>query len=400
MSVFTYKGMLASGEEVRGERRAGSRERLQVLLAQEGIIVVDIYESNKPATLKAVSPLRGKRELVSFTRQMSVMLRNSMRLDAIIRVLLRQKNSKTWQTVLHCLGTSLSEGLSLSQSLAQLPTVFDNSYVSLVRAGESSGDLSEIFSRLAKSLETSDRLKRKIKAALAYPAVIMAVAATVLFVLLLYIVPVFKEMFLNFQAELPPLTRFVISLSDNLSSHTLTLVVMVLALGVAVMILNRATSFARVLSRVPLHIPGLRNLIIKSETATFSRTLATLLWGGVALNEAILLAASGIRNFQLRGQFESASAAISSGSTLHLAWIDKKLIPPMVAEMVALGEETGQLAKMFDSIAEFYSEEVETLLPAMTAILEPLLIVLVGIFVAAILISMYMPLFELIGQLG
>lgn len=400
MSVFTYRGMLASGEEVKGERRASSRESLQVMLAQEGIIVVDINRSNNSATLKAFSPLRSKRELVSFTRQMSVMLRNSMRLDAIIRALLRQKNSKTWQTVLHGLGASLSEGQSLSQSLALQPTVFDNSYVSLVRAGESSGDLSEIFSRLAKSLETSDRLKRKIKAALAYPAVIMAVAAIVLFVLLLYIVPVFKEMFLNFQTELPPLTKIVISLSDNLSSHTLTLILILLSLGVAVMILNRATSFARLLSQVPLHIPGLRNLIIKSETATFSRTLATLLWGGVALNEAILLAASGIRNVLLRRQFESASAAISSGSTLHLAWIDKKLIPPMVAEMVALGEETGQLAKMFDSIAEFYSEEVETLLPAMTAILEPLLIVLVGIFVAAILISMYMPLFELIGQLG
>ncbi len=275
----------------------------------------------------------------------------------------------------------------MSESLSLHPGVFDRFYVSLVRAGESSGDLAEVFSRLAKSLETSDRLKRKIKAALAYPLVIMTVAALVLFLLLFYIVPVFKEMFLNFQTELPPLTKVVVGVSDILTAHPLIIILCLLVGGTGLYLIARTNFVAAGLSELPLHVPGLRNLVLKSETANFSRTLATLLWGGVALNEAIPLASSVVRNIQLRRQFENAASAIAGGSTLHLAWKDKKLIPPMVSEMVAVGEETGQLARMFDSIADFYAEEVESLLPAITAVIEPLLIVVVGIFVAAILIS-------------
>lgn len=400
MGQFEFKGILVSGEEIRGQRKASSGDRLRLLLAHEGIIAVEITQSAKSNSFEFITSFGNKRSLVAFTRQMAVMLRNSMRLDAIFRVLQAQQNSKSWQVVLQRIAASLNDGYCLSESLSSHPAVFDRFYVSLVRAGESSGDLAEVFSRLAKSLETSDRLKRKIKAALAYPMVITVVAAVVLFLLLFYIVPVFKEMFLNFQTELPPLTRAVVGLSDALTAHPLLILFCLLIGGMSLLLMSKTNFVAAGLSQLPLHIPGLRNLVLKSETANFSRTLATLLWGGVALNEAIPLACSVVRNVQLRSQFESAAIAIAGGSTLHLAWKDKKLIPPMVSEMVAVGEETGQLARMFDSIADFYAEEVESLLPAITAVIEPLLIVIVGIFVAAILISMYMPLFELIGQLG
>ena len=369
-------------------------------MAQEGIVVVEIRPATGQGGGRVVSSLRFRRPLVAFTRQMAVMLRNGMRLDAIMRVQLRQSNPKAWQNVLGRVTAELSEGRSLSDALAAQPSIFSKFYVSLVRAGESSGDLAEVFSRLATSLETSDRLRRKVRAALAYPAVITTVAAIVLFILLFYIVPIFKEMFLNFQTELPPLTRAVVGISDLLVDHTGIVMIAVLTGGLGLLLLSRSYALAAALSRLTLHLPGLRTLVLKSETASFSRTIATLLWGGVALNEAIPLASSVVRNVQLRQQFESAATQIASGSTLHQAWSDQQLIPPMVVEMVAVGEETGQLARMFDAIASFYSEEVEALLPTITAVLEPLLIVIVGIFVAAILISMYMPLFELIGQLG
>lgn len=400
MERFEFKGTQVSGGEISGQRRAGSKERLRLLLAREGIVAVEIWPWSKSNSLGSIASFRDKRALVSFTRQLAVMLRNGMRLDAILRVLQAQQNSKAWQQHLKAISSSLNDGNSLSNSLASQPTIFDQFYISLVRAGESSGDLAEVFARLAKALESSDRLKRKIKAALAYPAVITAVAAIVLFVLLFYIVPVFKEMFLNFQTELPPLTRVVVKLSDILTAHPLLVIIGLLASGGIVIGLSKTDYLAKVVSQVPLHTPGLRNLVIKSETANFARTMATLLWGGVALNEAISLAASVVRNVELRGQFESASGAIAGGSTLNAVWSSKPLIPPMVSEMVAVGEETGQLARMFDSIADFYSEEIEALLPAVTAVLEPLLIVIVGVFVAAILISMYLPLLELIGQLG
>ncbi len=400
MGQFEFKGTLVSGGEISGKRRAGSEESLRLLLAREGIIAVEIRPWSKSNSLGSIASFRDKRALVSFTRQLAVMLRNGMRLDAIFRVIQAQQNSRAWQQHLQKISASLNDGNSLSTSLASQPAVFDRFYISLVRAGESSGDLAEVFSRLAKALESSDRLKRKIKAALAYPAVITAVATIVLFVLLFYIVPVFKEMFQNFQTELPPLTKAVVGLSDILTANPLLLIIGLFVIGGILLVLSKTGCLVKALSQVPLHIPGLRNLVIKSETANFSRTMATLLWGGVALSEAIPLASSVVRNIQLRGQFASASAAIAAGSTLNSVWSNEPLIPPMVTEMVAVGEETGQLARMFDAIADFYSEEVEALLPTVTAVLEPLLIVVVGVFVAAILISMYMPLFELIGQLG
>ncbi len=400
MVRFDFKGVLISGEEISGQRKADSQERLRLLLAHEGIIAVEIRQASRSGGLSSIASFSLKRTLVSFTRQMAVMLRNGMRLDAILRVLQTQRNSRAWQQVLQQVSASLNEGHSLSESLACQPAVFDRFYVSLVRAGESSGDLAEVFSRLARTLESSDRSKRQIKAAMAYPVVIAAVAAIVLLVLLFYIVPVFKEMFLNFQTELPPLTQAVVGLSDLLTAHPLWLLMGLFACSGTLLILSRSYFVVSALSQLPLHTPGLRNLVIKSETANFSRTMAALLGGGVALNEAIPLASSIVRNVQLRGQLEGAAAAIAGGSTLHSAWSDKSLVPSMVSEMIAVGEETGQLARMFESIADFYSEEVEALLPAITAVLEPLLIVIVGIFVAAILIAMYMPLFELIGQLG
>lgn len=400
MGQFEFKGTLVSGGETSGQRRAASEERLRTSLAREGIIATEIRPSSKRDSIGTIASFRVKHALVSFTRQMAVMLRNGMRLDTICRVLQAQQNSRTWQQRLQQISSDLNDGDSLSASLASQPEIFDRSYIGLVRAGESSGNLADVFSRLAKALESSDRLKRKIRAALAYPAVIMAVAAIVLFILLFYVVPIFKEMFLNFQTELPPLTRVVVTLSDVLTANLLTLLIGLLVFCGILFYTTQINYMAKVLSQVPLHIPGLRNLVIKSETANFSRTMATLLWGGVALNEAIPLASSVVRNIQLQCQFESASAAIADGSSLNAAWSDKTLIPPMMTEMVAVGEETGQLARMFDAIADFYSEEVEAQLPTVTAILEPLLIVIVGVFVAAILISMYLPLLELIGQLG
>lgn len=400
MGQFDYKGILVSGEETAGQRHAGNQDQLRDLLAQEGIIAVEISRSQQSSRLGSFATLRHRSCLLSFTRQLAVMLRNGMRLDAIVRVLLHQPNAKAWQKLLQNIAASLHEGHSLSEALAAHPAVFDRFYTSLVRAGESSGELPEVFSRLAKSLESSDRLKRKIKSALAYPLVIVTVAVIVLFVLLFYIVPVFKEMFLNFQTELPPLTQAIVALSDVLTTHPLLILGGLSLCGALLVILFQSARVAATLSQIPLHLPLLRTVVVKSETANFARTIATLLWGGVALSEAIPLAASVVRNVQLRRQFESGSIAIWNGSTLHSGWSDEKLIPSMVTEMVAVGEETGQLARMFDSIADFYSEEVETLLPAITAALEPLFIVIVGIFVAAILISMYLPLFELIGQLG
>lgn len=399
MKKLDYKAIAASGETICGQRLTRSPEFLRQQLNTEGFIVLEISPAaNLPAGASLAHREHG--QVVKFTRQLAAMLRSGMRLDAALRVLLRQKHSHHWHRLLTSIAASLQEGRSLADALTKHPQVFNPVYISLVRSGETAGDLPGVLTRLARSLDSTDRIKRKLRAALAYPVVILAIAVIVLFILLAYIVPVFKEMFMSFQSELPPLTKIVVGLSDVLTQHP-TLAAGLLAifatLGILLVRSNWASQF---FSNVPLLIPGLHSVVIRSETASFARTMATTLDGGVTLHQALPLAAATVRSEKLRSALAEATTRIASGGRLHEAWQNSTIVPPMLIEMVAVGEETGNLNRMFDAVADYYSEEVETIIPSITAVIEPLLIVLAGIVVAAILISMYLPLFELIGQLG
>ncbi len=399
MTQFQFDAIKVSGEAVKGHRRARSAEQLRQQLGAEGLIVLEVKRADNRA-IPTVSATRHSTEVIKFTRQLAAMLRAGVRLDAAMQVLLRQSGSRHWQQVLKSIAGDLQEGRTLADALALHPRAFSAVYTNLVRSGETAGDLPKVLTRLARSLDSTDRIKRKLRAALAYPAVILAIALLVLVVLLVYIVPVFKEMFMNFQSELPPLTKAVVALSDGMTQHPATIVIVLLILLGAAMLMLRSPWASRALSNLPMKLPGLRSVVIKSEIVNFARTMATLLDGGVALNEALPLAATTVRSAKLRFDIAAASQVIADGGRLHGAWQDSRDIPPMLIEMTAVGEETGELGRMFDAVADYYSEEVETVIPSITAVIEPLLIVAVGIIVAAILISMYLPLFELIGQLG
>ncbi|MCC6963139.1 MAG: type II secretion system F family protein [candidate division Zixibacteria bacterium] len=368
-------------------------------MSTEGLLVLELSPA---ASLPAGASLahREYSQVVKFTRQLAAMLRSGMRLDAALHVLLRQDHSHRWHRLLTSIAAGLQEGRMLADALAEHPQVFNPVYINLVRSGETAGDLPGVLTRLARSLDSTDRIKRKLRAALAYPIVILAIAVIVLFILLAYIVPVFKEMFMSFQSELPPLTEIVVGLSDALTQYPTYVLGALGIFAITGILLVRSNWASQVASNVPLLIPGLHSIVIKSETANFARTVATLLDGGVALHEAMPLAAATVRSERLRSELGSATHLIASGGQLHDAWRNSTIVPPMLTEMAAVGEETGTLSRMFDTLADYYSEELETIIPSITAILEPLLIVLVGIVVAAILISMYLPLFELIGQLG
>lgn len=399
MKKFDYKAIAASGETICGQRLTNSPELLRQQLNAEGLMVLELSPT---ASLPAGANLarRDHSQVVKFTRQLAAMLRAGMRLDAALRVLSRQSHSHRWHRLLISIAASLQEGRALADALVEHPQVFDPVYISLVRSGETAGDLSGVLTRLARSLDSADRIKRKLRAALAYPIVILAIAVIVLFILLAYIVPVFKEMFLSLNSELPPLTKTVVGLSDALTQHPTLVFVALGIFAIAGILLLRSNWAAQVISNVPLLIPGLHSVVIRSETANFARTVATLLDGGVALHEAMPLAAATVRSARLRSELGGATTLIASGGQLHDAWQNSTIVPPMLTEMAVVGAETGTLSRMFDTVADYYSEEVETIIPSITAVIEPLLIVLVGIVVAAILISMYLPLFELVGRLG
>jgi type IV pilus assembly protein PilC len=400
MTHYVFTGTRLSGETTSGEGDARNETALRYQLESQGIIVIDII----PKTIvygqsrRAIHVRHG--QVANFTRQLAAMTRAGLRLGTIFNVLLKQSHPGGWTQIVRDLSARVEEGMRLSEALSRHPKVFNQFYVSLVRAGEVSGDFSGVLSRLSRFLEDSDKLRRKVRAALAYPAVIMCVSLVVLLILLVYIVPVFKEMFLNFQTELPVLTKAVLLVSDLVNGNLLIIFLTLPVIGVAAWYLSQSQRTRLIVSKTALRIPGLRSLLIKSELSNFFQTMSTLLDGGVALGGALPQATTAVGNVRLRAEFESAMGVIRRGAPLHEAWVTSKLVPPMVVELTSVGEETGRLSEMFRTIAEFYAEEVESALPAMTSILEPMLIVIVGIFVAAILIAMYLPLFEIVGQLG
>ncbi len=400
MTRYSYTGARLTGETITSECDALDESVLQDQLEAQGILLIESHPKTINRTAAFRSANVSRREVANFTRQVAAMTRAGMRIGTIFQVLLRQKHSQEWGRVLQDLSAKIQEGMSLSAALGCHPDAFSQFYVSLVRAGETSGNLAPVLNRLSRFLENSNKLRRRVKSALVYPFVVLCVSAIVLFILLVYIVPVFKEMFLSFRTELPFLTKAVLSASDFVSGNLVAVLLALPLLGAAGWYLSRMSRLQLLTSKVLLSVPGLRSLLVKTELANFSRTMSTLLDGGVALNIALSQAAATVGNARLRIEFGSAGEVIRQGTPLNKAWSASKLIPPMVTEIIAVGEETGHLSEMFAAIADFYAEEVEATLPAVTSLLEPLLIVIVGLLVAAILIAMYLPLFEIIGQLG
>ena len=400
MAKYRYNSVSFAGQPVDGELTAHSEDELRQLLQADGLVLTtaQVVTTAEPQALRLLSGRR--RELVPFTRQMATMLSAGVGIDRILRVLGRQARSKSWRSTLMTLSDSIRSGDSLSAALAGHPEDFNSLYVSLVRAGETSGELPMVLERLASYLEGAERVNRKVKAAFLYPLAVLAVSIIVVLVLMIYIIPIFQEMFTNLHAELPRMTKLVIDISGFFRRQTL-LIIAVLVLGsVLLWRLAKSNRTRIMLDRWLLRLPLAGNLIIKSQLAHFCRTCETLLSGGVQLPEAIMLASTAVSNVKIQTELQQGLSALKNGQALHTVWEDGVVLPPIMAEMIQVGEETGKLARVFGKLAQMFTDEVETITPALTAILEPVLIVIVGVLVAGILISMYLPLFELIGQLG
>ncbi len=400
MPKFHYSGVSFQGQPVKGELAARDEAELKSLLQADGVIVSHAQRGRSDSPRLGQLVTRRHRELAPFTRQMATMLSAGVRVDRVLAVLVRQAHSQRWRTVIAELGERVKAGSSLSDALEVRADIFDCLYVSLVRAGESSGELPLVLERLALYLENSEKIGRKVKAAFLYPLAVLIVSILVVLVLLIYIIPLFSEMFVNFHAELPAMTKTVISVSDFVRQEVVVITPLLALIGLVGWRATKSAYFRSRLGAFVIRLPIVGNLIVKSQLAHFCRTCETLLEGGVLLPEAISLASATARNLRLRTELRHGIDELRRGRPLHAAWEGSSVVPPIAAEMVQVGEETGELPQMFDKLAQVFGDEVDTIAPALTAILEPLLIVIVGVLVAGILISMYLPLFELISQLG
>jgi type IV pilus assembly protein PilC len=398
LPVFTYKGKSLGGTQVAGELRAKNRADLERILRSKKILVSQV--STKPSQIRIRIGTGVKKVHISrFTRQFATMIGAGLPMVQCLEILSQQMESAELRHVIAQVKESVQAGTTLAEALSRHKKVFDDLYVNMVDAGEIGGALDVILTRLATYREKADALARKVKGALIYPAVVMTVAIGVTFIMLTYIVPVFAKMFAGLGAELPAPTRIILSISAFLRGNILTGLVLAILLIIAYRFYHKTDQGRLNIDRVKLRIPLIGDLIRKSSISRFSRTLGTLISSGVSILDALDITARASGNRVIHDAIKASVLSIAEGETITQPLKQCGVFPPMVTQMISVGEKTGGLDEMLSKIADFYDEEVDAAVAALTSVIEPVIIVFMGVVIGAILIAMYLPMFDIIGKI-
>jgi type IV pilus assembly protein PilC len=401
MPVFTYRGKNRSGESVSGEQVANTKAELQNLLRRQQIQVSKMSEKGKEFSLPTFGGGVKPEELAIFTRQFSVMIDAGLPLVQCLEILAGQQENKTFQTVLTGTRAAVEGGTTLSAAMKQYEKVFDSLYVNMVEAGETGGILDTILQRLSSYIEKNVKLKRAVKSALIYPTVVISVAGAVITLLLWKVVPIFATLFVSLAVALPLPTRIVIGLSHFIGS-IFGFLAFVFVIGIAIGLkLWYGTEKGRmVIDRVLLKLPLVGILLRKIAVARFTRTLGTLISSGVPILEGLDITARSSGNAVVELALQRTRKQLEAGRTLADPLRETEVFPSMVTQMIAVGEQTGAMDAMLQKIADFYEDEVDSAVKDLLTALEPVMIVFLGVIVGGVVISMYLPLFTLIGKLS
>jgi type IV pilus assembly protein PilC len=404
LSTFTFKALDLSGVSTRGEVEAENKQHVASQLRAKGLIVVDIVEKKGSGDIGDIMA-RFKRvkaqELTVATRQLSTMISSGMSLLRALYVLEEQADNDKLKEALSQVRMDVEAGISFAEALGRHPKIFNDLYVAMVAAGETGGILEETLKRVADQLEKDDSLRRRVKAAMMYPALIGGFAVTVLIALVVFLVPVFEKIFKDFGGELPAITKFTVALS-NIMTHQWYLVIGFVVATVFAFKKWKATTRGREQwDRFKLRIPWqIGQIVQKVCLARFSRTYSALIAAGVPMLQAIEITGKTSGNKVVEKAMDGVRESVKSGGTIAAPMRDEpSAFPMMVTQMIAVGEETGALESMLSKIADFYEDEVAAALKALTSILEPLMIVLVGAIVGFIVVSMYLPMFKVYDQI-
>ena len=401
MPVFLYEGKVRGGKAVKGEYEAASREELFKYLRSKGIIARNVKRKPKPLSLKMGTGVKGE-DITNFARQFAAMISAGLPLVQCLTILSEQTVNKNFKTVLVAVTESVENGNSLAESMAKHPKIFPELFVNMIAAGEIGGILDTILLRLSTFLEKAASLKRKIKGAMMYPIVISVVATVAIGALLIFVIPVFTKMFSDFGGELPGPTQMVVNMSNFMKTPSKILpLIAVLVIAFIIFGKYKSTPQGRYkVDKMTLKIPVLGDLAKKSVIAQFSRTLGTLLSSGVSILEALDITAKTADNMVIRQALQSMIGSISEGKTITEPMKETGVFPPMVIQMVAVGEESGGLDQMLNKIADFYDEEVNAAVETLTSVMEPIIIVILAVILGFTLVAMYLPMFDMINAVG
>lgn len=396
MATFTYSARSLAGELQTGTVDLPSRDEVVNYLRRQKLIPIKVEQKAAGLPLNLGSGI-STRQIVIFTRQFATMINAGLPLVQSLDILAKQSESKALRKVIEQVLYDVEAGNTLADSMRKHQSAFSDLYVNMVAAGEAGGILDVILLRLATFLEKADALRRKIKGAMIYPAVILVVAAAAVATLLIFVIPTFENMFASAGVPLPLPTRIVIQMSGLLQSYWWALIAGILLAGFAIRQTYRTPAGQLAIDRMLLRVPLIGNLLRKAAIARFTRTLGTLVSSGVSILDGLEITARTAGNRVLHDAIMSSRASIAGGETISEPLKRSGVFPPMVVQMINVGEQTGGLDEMLTKIADFYDDEVDSAVEALLSAMEPIMIVILGVVVGGMIVAMYLPIFDMIN---
>ena len=401
MAIFRWQGVGPNGETLKGEMDAPDASAVAARLRVQRIRPLPDRIRTKGSGLEREIKIPGlgekvkQKDVVIFTRQLATMIDAGLPIMQALDLLARQTENKTFSGVIAKVKHEVESGSALAESLTKHPKVFDELYINMVSAGEVGGMLDTILTRLAAYMEKAVKLKSKVKSALIYPISIISVAVLVTALLLVYVIPVFGDMFASFGEELPLPTQIAINLSDIAIAYFWYIVAGSVGAVFGIRTYHKTERGRRVMDGLLLKLPVFGDIFRKAAVARFTRTLSTLVSSGVPILDSLAITGKTAGNKVIENAVLAARQSISEGRTLTDPLIESQVFPPMVCQMINVGETTGALDTMLSKIADFYDDEVDTAVSNLTTLMEPMVILFLGVIIGGLVVSMYMPIFQL-----
>jgi type IV pilus assembly protein PilC len=400
MPAYVWKGKTRDGKAVSGERSAENKEAVMALLRRDQILVSSVKEKGKEMVLPKFGGGVPSKDLAIFVRQFSVMIDAGLPLVQCLEILGSQQENKTFAKILQQTRMDVEGGASLADAMRKHPKAFDDLFVNMIAAGEAGGILDTILKRLATYIEKAVKLKSQVKGAMVYPVAVIGIAGIVIAVILWKVIPTFAAMFEGLGAQLPLPTRIVIAMSNWFVRLLPFMVVFAIAFVFLFKKYYATYNGRRVVDRIVLKLPILGILMQKIAVARFCRTLATLMASGVPILDGLEITARTAGNAIIEDAIMAVRKGVEGGLTVAQPLKESGVFPPMVVQMIGVGEQTGALDAMLSKIADFYEDEVDQAVANLLTLMEPVMIAFLGVTVGGIVISMYLPLFDLISKLS
>ena len=401
MPVFVWEGKTAQGKILKGEMEAASQEAVFARLRSQRIqpIPARVREKGKGLEKELTIPGFGAKvtahDVMLFTRQFATIIDAGLPIVQGLDILAQQSDNKAFRNTIKTIKQDVESGFTLADALKKHPKIFDDLYVNMVAAGEVGGVLNTILNRIAIFIEKAAKLKSKVKGAMIYPCTIVVVAVAVVTVLLLFVIPVFAELYGGMGKALPAPTQITINISNFFRAYFMYMGVALVGAGVAIKMYYKTEHGRFNIDGLMLKLPVMGDLIRKVAVARFSQNMSILLSSGVPILDGLAITAKTAGNKVVEKAIMTARISISQGRTVAEPLTESKIFPPMVCQMVAIGENTGALDAMLKKVAEFYEEEVDTAVANLTALMEPVIMVVLGVILGGLVISMYLPIFQL-----